>query len=137
MTTKAPLFLAVLLFPTILTAGAMAEAGLAPSDDAMVNDIGIATASTFGFLQPGINEGAILPDTLLSRWSLEDLYLPFNDTVNKHPWGADMLKKKVTTDTDSLLGDAMEKYDPSNLPSPQQLRRKAQAFRSMPLNCIM
>ncbi len=74
---------------------------------------------------------------LLSRWSFEDLFLPFNDTVDKHPWGADMQKKKVTTDTDSLLDDAMEKYDPSKLPSPQQLRRKAQAFRSLPLNCFM
>jgi hypothetical protein len=146
MTIRTSLSIAVLLVTACISSGVAADTGTGRG------------TSSFSLLSisgadgtPGISAASYAADTisesttftgrdLLKRWHTNTSFSLFSGESSSRAGSLlDPSSDFVTTGPrfSDFLGNAMENYDPSKLPGPQQLRRRAQAIRSAPLNCFM
>ncbi len=146
MSIRISLFIAILLSAVCISAGVTAE----PGTDKVASSFSLVSLSG-GEGTPGISAASFAMDTingnpaftgrdLLERWHTNTSFSPFAWDGSSFAGSLlDPSPEIVTTGPrfSDFVGNAMENYDPSKLPTPQQLRRRAQAIRSAPFSCII
>jgi len=146
MSIRTSLFLAVLLSMTCISAGVVADTGTGHgmSSFSLVSFSG--ADGTPGISAASYATGTISDSTtftgrdLLQRWHTNTSFSPFSGGSSSFAGSLlDPSSDFVTTGPrfSDFVGNAMGNYDPSKLPTPQQLRRRAQAIRSAPFSCII
>ena len=146
MSIRTSLFIAILLSTACISAVVTAETGTGRGTSRFSL---VSISDTDG--TPGISAASFATDIagsstaftgreLLERWHTNTSLSPVAG------WGSSFSGSLLDPSVDfvtinprfsDFIGNAMENYDPSTLPTPQQLRRRAQAIRSSPFSCLM
>ncbi len=141
MSIRTSLTLAILLSMACISAGVAADTGT----DSVTSSFSVVSISGTDEI-PGMSAASFATDSvsgsmtfsgrdLLTRWHMNTS----SSTGGSSAFAGSILDLSSPSGLhfSDFVGNAMDNYDPSNLPSPQQLRRRALAIRSSPLNCFM